>query len=166
VAQGQAFYEAGKYPQLLALCAADLEGGQSDVVHDLLAYLAQQMITLNQQKQDEINGFLAWLAQYTGHPLDDWSLKTIARAYYEQGWDEFWRAVKRNKKAILKASGHDIEDRTPSAKIKKEFEASMAKLHPWLTTRTQTDALIDQIVYQLYGLTPDEIALVEASYTP
>ena len=34
---------------------------QSGVVHDLLAFLAEQMIELNKQKQKEIQGFLGWV---------------------------------------------------------------------------------------------------------
>jgi hypothetical protein len=36
------------------------------------------------------------------------------------------------------------------------------KLTPLLATIQATDRLIDQIVYQLYGLTAEEIAIVEA----
>ncbi|MFM6022397.1 MAG: Eco57I restriction-modification methylase domain-containing protein, partial [Dolichospermum sp.] len=34
---------------------------QADVIHDFLAYLAEQMIELNQQKQTETKGFIKWL---------------------------------------------------------------------------------------------------------
>ncbi len=34
---------------------------EADVIHDLLAYLAEQMIELNKQKQTEIKSFLQWL---------------------------------------------------------------------------------------------------------
>jgi len=34
---------------------------KSDVVHDLLAFLAEQMIELNREKQEKIEGFLEWL---------------------------------------------------------------------------------------------------------
>jgi len=34
---------------------------QSDVVHDVLAYLAEQMIEMNKEKRREIKGFLKWL---------------------------------------------------------------------------------------------------------
>ncbi|MBI1741886.1 hypothetical protein HYR54_02340 [Candidatus Acetothermia bacterium] len=34
---------------------------RSDVVHDFLAFLAEQMIELNKQKQAEVKKFLSWL---------------------------------------------------------------------------------------------------------
>jgi len=37
------------------------EKEKSDVVHDLLAFLAEQMLEMNKQKQQEIKGFLGWL---------------------------------------------------------------------------------------------------------
>jgi hypothetical protein len=36
------------------------EGERSDVVHDLLSHLAEEMIRMNKEKQEEIRGFLAW----------------------------------------------------------------------------------------------------------
>lgn len=43
---------------------------QSDVIHDLLAYLAEQMIEMNSQKQTEIKGFLTWLEREIGTNID------------------------------------------------------------------------------------------------
>lgn len=129
-----------------------------DVVHDLLAFLAEEMIRLNKEKQAEISNFLDWLAEYTELPLDEWQLKTIIRAYYETGWQEFRRALKRNEKKITAV---DVNSRAALTRLKKEYDASMSTLSPLLTTITATDRLIDQIVYQLYGLTDEEIAIVE-----
>jgi len=39
---------------------------KSDVVHDLLAFLAEKMLEMNKQKQQEIKGFLGWLESYLG----------------------------------------------------------------------------------------------------
>jgi hypothetical protein len=44
-----------------------------------------------------------------------------------------------------------------------EFNASVGKLAPLLKKIDATDELIDQIVYRLYGLTEDEIKIVEGS---
>ena len=47
--------------------------------------------------------------------------------------------------------------------IRKRFQKAKDR-HPWLETQIAfTDAMIDQIVYRLYGLTPEEIQLVEDS---
>ena len=39
---------------------------KSDVVHDLLAFLAERMLEMNKQKQQEIKGFLGWLESFIG----------------------------------------------------------------------------------------------------
>ena len=45
--------------------------------------------------------------------------------------------------------------------LKKEYEASLALLLPLKARLAATDRLIDQVVYRLYGLTEEEIAVVE-----
>lgn len=50
-----------------------------------------------------------------------------------------------------------------SARLRDDHEASMAVLRPLEAKLTQTDRLIDQIVYRLYGLTAEEVAIVEGT---
>ena len=45
--------------------------------------------------------------------------------------------------------------------IEAEYEQSLAVLLPIKRQLAATDALIDQVVYKLYGLTDEEIAIVE-----
>ena len=40
---------------------AHIDADKTDVVHDLLAHLAQRMIDLNKQKQAEVKRFLIWV---------------------------------------------------------------------------------------------------------
>ncbi|VAW35939.1 Possible restriction /modification enzyme [hydrothermal vent metagenome] len=150
--------ESAPYDSLLTHIAAHLAASRSDVIHDLLAFLAEEMIRLNKEKQAEIRGFLDWLVEYTELPLDEWQLKTIARAYYEKGWAELRRALKRNKKKIRAV---DVNGRKALTRLKKEHNVSMDTLTPLLAAIAATDQLIDQIVYKLYGLNDEEIAIVE-----
>jgi len=70
-AQLQQFYAESKFAKILVQVEAclpkDGEGNfiadqeKSDVVHDQLAYLAERMLKMNKQKQQEIKGFLGWL---------------------------------------------------------------------------------------------------------
>jgi len=154
-----AYLEHGEDVMVLAFVAArlDVEPEEADVVHDLLAYLAKQMIEMHKEKQAEANGLLDWLADYTGLPIDDWKLKTYVRAYWEHPWSELQRALSQNRKRM----GRDVEGREAQGKIKREFEDSTTKLKPLLAHIEATDRLIDRIVYRLYGLTDEEIAVVE-----
>ena len=45
--------------------------------------------------------------------------------------------------------------------VKREYENSLSRLLPIKEKLKKTDWLIDQIVYKLYGLTEEEIQLVE-----
>ena len=133
---------------------------QSDVAYDLLVHLAEQMIEMNKEKQAEARGFLDWLADYTGLPVEDWTLKTNLKAYYQYDWAEMQRVLDRNRRRISKVN---VQGREASEQIRTEWEASMGKLQPLLARIAATDRLIDLIVYRLYGLTEDEVAVVEGN---
>ena len=118
------------------------------------------MIEMNKQKQAEVRGFLDWLAGYTGLPIEDWTLKTSLKAYYQHDWAEMRRVLDRNSCKITKV---DVQGRAASERVRKEWEASVGKLQPLLARIAATDLLIDLIVYRLYGLTEDEVAVVEGN---
>jgi Alw26I/Eco31I/Esp3I family type II restriction m6 adenine DNA methyltransferase len=131
---------------------------RSDGVHDLLAFLAEQMIEMNKEKQKEIKGFLTWLEGYLGTKIDDLTNKTKIRSYYELSWGDLLEVLGQNRRRINRV---DVTSRGPQEKIKKEFEDSLSKLGPLLSRIQDTDDLIDKIVYKLYGLTEEEIRIVE-----
>jgi hypothetical protein len=117
------------------------------------------MIEMHKEKQAEAKGFLDWLADYTDLPIEDWKLKSRVLAYWEHPWSEMQRALSQNRGKMRR----DVEGREAQGKIKREFEDSMPKLKPLLTRIEATDRLIDQIVYRLYGLTEEEMKIIEAS---
>ncbi len=51
---------------------------KSDVVHVLLAFLAERMLEMNKQKQTEIKGFLGWLESYVGARVENLTPKDKA----------------------------------------------------------------------------------------
>jgi len=146
---------------------------QSDVVHDILAFLAEQMIELNKEKQKEIKGFLGWLeAQLKIKPdkkgntgIEVLTNKTRLKNYLgdyqkDEGhliFDELWQILEKNKNKI----GANLKSRELFETIKTEYEKSLSKLLPLKEKLRKTDWLIDQIVYKLYGLTEEEIKIVE-----
>ena len=48
-------------------------------------------------------------------------------------------------------------------RLAQEYRASLNKLLPLKARLAATDRLIDLIVYRLYGLTEEEVAVVEGS---
>lgn len=156
---------------VLDFTAHHLSLNETDVIHDLLAFLAQQMIDLNMQKQSEVKRFLDWLEK-TLHirpdkdgkaGIDSLKRKSYIENYlgdYQKGepetpFDDFyyWLHDNRTRFAVsLQALSGAIED---------EYHKSLDALLPIKRQLATTDALIDRVVYQLYGLTDEEIKLIE-----
>jgi len=134
----------------------DMEHEQSDVVHDLLAFLAEEMTRLNKEKQSRIKSFLTWLEkEILKGSVEDQKNKTKIKDFHESSFRDLLDILKKNKV---------VKDPCPSKTrdaIDEEFSAAMNALTPLKTRIKATDGLINQIVYKLYGLTDDEIAIVE-----
>ena len=127
---------------------------RADIVHDLLAFLAEQMVEMNKAKGEEIRGFLRYLEREIGIEIDMLKNKTAIQSYFDLSLDGLLDILKKNRRSI--ASSRSFQE-----SLEREFTSSCAKLNPLLTRIQQTDVLIDQVVYQLYGLTDQEIAVVE-----
>ncbi len=138
---------------------------EADVIHDLLAYLAEQMIELNKQKQTEIKSFLQWLERFLGCEIDGLTNKSKIQNYlgdyYKNelnlSFDELIEILKKNKKKIK----IDPVARKEQQTLEKEYQDSLTTLLPIKEQLRLCDKLIDAIVYRLYGLTEAEIAIVE-----
>lgn len=143
---------------------------EADIIHDFLAYLAEQMIQLNQQKQSEIKGFLKWLERFIGCPIDTLKNKSKIQNYLGDytkqqtldpalDLDGLITILNQNKK-LIKIDPNSRKDQEP---IESEYQTSLNTLLPIKTRLKNCDNLIDEIVYQLYGLTPEEKAIIENS---
>jgi hypothetical protein len=138
---------------------------ESDVVHDLLAYLAEQMIKLNKQKQGEMKRFLNWLEGVLKVSVDEVSGKSKLRNYIgdyqkdesEVSFEEVEEILYKNRGKL----GISVSDERVMAKIRGEYEKSLAVLRSLKASLRWTDGVIDQVVYRLYGLTEEEIKIVE-----
>jgi len=146
---------------------------KSDVVHDFLARLAEQMIEMNREKQAEMKRFLGWLEEKLHvspdsqgrEGIDALTGKTKLRKYlgdYQKGeeplsFDDLLATLRKNRSRI----GAGLSDPAFVERLRTEFESSLEKLLPIKDRLTKTDWLIDQVVYRLYGLTEEEIRIVE-----
>jgi hypothetical protein len=126
---------------------------RADVVHDLLAFLAEQMTALNQGKY-AARQFLTDLKDF--HGIDTHALKPKTKL------DEFWKLETADLFAHLHANRIRIRE-SDEEKIRDRFQKAKGKLIPLDSQINFTDALIDQVVYCLYGLTEDEIRIVEGA---
>ena len=132
---------------------------RSDVVHDLLAFLAEGMVEMNKAKGEEIRGFLRWLEREIGVKIDTLKNKTSIQRYFNLPFERLLEILKSNRRSIA----IDLSSREFQESLAREFTKSLGKLNPLLTRIQGTDALIDQVVYQLYGLTDEESAIVEGN---
>jgi uncharacterized protein (UPF0305 family) len=158
VAELKQLYQASKFDEILASVEAHLpkdaqgnfipEQEKSDVVHDLLAFLAEQMLEMNRAKQAEIKGFLGWLEGEVGAKVEDLTPKTKIQEYYKLQFDELLAILKKNKRKIA----IDPARREPQERLRAEFAASVDKLKPLMERIGET-----------YGLTEEEIGIVEES---
>ena len=167
--EGRRLYEqcgaTGDAAPVLGFVEHHLVQGQSDVVHDILSFLAEQMIAMNKAKQAEVKGFLAWLAREIGAPIDTLNNKTVLQNYlgaYQKGeshatLEELLAVLRQNRRKLTV----DPSARAFQERLQAEHGASLAKLLPLKARLAATDRLIDQAVYKLYGLTDDEITIVE-----
>lgn len=149
----------------------DPDGGFS-LAHDFLAYLAEQMIKLNELKQAEIKRFLNWLDETLDiisdsegkQGTDALNGKTIIKNYlgdYQKNeemvsFSAIWEVLSKNKSRIKTQLDAHTERR-----VRSEHDKSLRVLCPIKSQLAATDSLIDQIVYQLFALNEGQIAIVE-----
>ena len=142
------------------------------MVHDLLAFLAKEMIRLNKEKRAAQEEFLDWLATYLnilpdkkGHTgIDVLTGKAKLANYpgdYQKGEPplatvQLLEILRKNKTRL----GISLSNATVLDSIRKEYEESLQRVLPIKERLQKTDALIDAVVYRLYGLTEEEIRVV------
>jgi Eco57I restriction-modification methylase/TaqI-like C-terminal specificity domain len=145
------------------LIEGELKAARADVVHDLLAFLAERMMAMNQEKRTTAKQFLTDLKDF--HDIDARALNPKTKL------DEFWRLEALDLFAHLRKNARRLEEQNvrlsekDEDKIRSRFVTAKEALLPLEAQITFTDQLIDQIVYRLYGLTPEEIKIVEGAST-
>lgn len=143
--------------KMLQWVDAELANGRNDTVHDLLSHLAGKMIEMNKVKNEEIKGFLNWLAREIGTEIENLTNKTAIKEYHEHGFIQLLEVLKKNKSKL----SIDLSSRKNQELIEKHFNESASKLDPLKTRIRATDEMMDDIVYKLYGLDEDEIKIVK-----
>lgn len=110
-----------------------------------------QMLQLYKLRQEEIKAFQSWFI--TTFNIEKVSQKL--EKYYELSFDEFLEEIKKKKV--------DVRSRKNQELLKEEYQKSVDIINPLLHEIEETDNEIDQMVYELYGLTEEEIQIVEES---
>jgi hypothetical protein len=154
----------------LALVEQYIDNNQKDVLTHLLAFLGRKMVDANGLRQNEENRFINWLEKriliqpnkgrsgiqsFTGYTIIQSYLGDYQKGEPELAWDDFYYRLHQNRNRC------GVNLAQVKTQIQQEYEKSLAVLLPIKQQLAATDALIDQIVYKLYGLTDDEIELIE-----
>jgi TaqI-like C-terminal specificity domain/Eco57I restriction-modification methylase len=141
-----------------------------------LEYLSSQMTSAHTSADQEIERFLNWLviqlrpllSEEDGVSLNVLTGRSKLLNYLgdhqkNEGalpFDELMGILHRNRTRL----GVSLNDARFVARLKAEYEKSLAVLLPIKELLAFTDKLIDQIVYRLYGLTEEEVAVVEGKH--
>ena len=115
------------------------------------------MIDMSKKKNEEIKGFLKWLEREIETDIENLKNKTTLKEFHNYDFDKFLDVLKENRKNIT----INLSERETHERLEKTFDKSMSILTPLKARIKATDTLIDEIVYRLYGLTEDEIKIVE-----
>ena len=94
---------------------------RSDIVHDLLAFLAEQMVEMNKAKGEEIRGFLRYLEREIGIEVDALKNKTAIQSYFGLSLDGLLDILKKNRRSIAA----DPSSRSFQESLNREFTASL-----------------------------------------
>jgi hypothetical protein len=165
------------HDSLLKFSQDCLVTGQSDVVHDLLAHLAEQMMSQNQVKQRITKAFWLDLEGLTEQTIFEilcnkgkWEqtlAKQAACAPYVSADSRATRTLDESLawseeafKCFLKLLQPKIKHLSQLVDIYHDHSLSYQQCSQRLE---QTDRLIERLVYQLYELTEAEIAIVTQS---
>jgi len=113
---------------ILSFVDEHLKASRTDVIHDLLAFLAERMMAMNTEKHETAKGFLTNLKDFRG--VDAHSLKPKTRL------DEFWKLdigdvfahINANRKALA-AQGTRLKE-SDEEKIRAGFLKAKAKIVP------------------------------------
>ncbi|MBF0488728.1 MAG: hypothetical protein HQK98_11275 [Nitrospirae bacterium] len=150
-------YSNSNYDELLSLAAKELAIPRNDTVHDMLVFLAEEMLRLRTAQNKEEAGFLRWLELEIGAKISDLTGKTQLRQYHKCEFNEFIAGLRKNKNKISVS----LSRRERLELLEEEFIKSKSVIGPLKQKTDNTDILIDNIVYKLYGMTEEEVRIIE-----
>jgi len=126
-----------------------------DISQISLDILVEKILELTGQQQKIRSNFLKYLSsQHCGNKFSD-----KLRNWSELGFGEFINEIN----GIIKKSGCNKLNKSQELEWMEIFEKQKSETQYLKHEITKTDREIDQLVYQLYGLTSEEIEIVENS---
>lgn len=152
-------YHENRVPEIISIVENMLHEQKNDFVHDFLAFLAQEMTRMNNEKYREARGFSGWLEREFKIQVDNLTNKTAIKEYYNYEFNQFLDFLKKNQKNI----SSNLSDRRKQELIEKHFSSSTSIQSTLKFKISVTDKIIDKIVFGLYGLSDNEINILNES---
>lgn len=171
-------YLSNGNPNDLLLFVDDCLSSQSqetEIIFDLLGYLAKQMHETNKEKQKEEFRFLKWLESklgivingVSGGGIEELAGKSAIKEFlgdYQKGHlpaslESIWDIFMRNRGRITNPLTASFQ-----AEVREKYNDSLDLLLPMKKRLAHTDSIVDQIVYRLYDIPVEEVAIIESSF--
>jgi len=151
VSQALRYYEGGEYERFLETVKS---AGSPEQLAAIAGALAKQMQKLHEQRQELEDSWVEWVLS---------SIPGASRAkkgwLYESGWvaDGFEHGADG---AIEHFSTRRMSPQLLRT-LKKHTQNTLEKLRPVYAKLQKTDALINNVVYKLYGLSDKQVRIIE-----
>jgi hypothetical protein len=135
---------------------------KSGSIHDFLAFLAMRMIDYHDSIQREMEAFLDWMQSPVGLGIEMVALKNMKK--FERFFDYPSLGSEEGLKELEKilAVNKVKMDLSKHARFKDQYMRASGNILRMKSRIGTTDLIIDHIVYRLFDLTADEIALIES----
>jgi type I restriction-modification system DNA methylase subunit len=141
-------YEPGKLKQMPIIT----EGENLNEIGEK----AREIQETKEKMYDEISAFLNWITTEWGVTIDDLSLKTHLREYWEYDFDEMLRIAKKNSNQL----DPDPSAREFQERLKTEWESSLDSLNPLQRRIKDLERDIDALVFEAYDLNTEQLQMV------
>ncbi|MEE9236650.1 MAG: N-6 DNA methylase [Thermoplasmata archaeon] len=136
----------------------ELQSGPSGVLHELLVHLVSVIEGLCRQRNEASRIFLDWLQVASSSDFNEWSGKTKLQDFASGTLEELVEVLKSNEDKSQLQPHKRIEDLRV---LRQNFDATMSEIRPLAERIEIVELLIDLLVYRLYGLTFEEVAIIE-----
>lgn len=138
---------------------------QSDIIHDLLSFLAKQMFLMKTNMRTDMKSFLSWIESRLGTRINNLTGKSYLQNFlgdYQKNEahleaNDLIEILNKNNRRLT----GDPSDRRFQLELKERYQECLDSLLPIQHQIAMVDRMIDQIVYRLYGLSKEEIIIVE-----
>jgi|GEM_PF-1314958 len=132
--------------------------------HGEMVKLVQRMLDRNKEKQEIIARYVTWLESVINAKVEDLTGKDKIRDPEKlKDIDELIQLLIKNRK---KLEGFAPKRLPAQKEITEDFNECKAQIDSIAAEISETDRAIDRLIYKLYGLTPEEIEIVEGRENP